>query len=195
MFGQGMSWQGRIWRWGVVVPVTLAAFAGAIADVATGTVAYWGLLAPSYFVIAISVWKDLSADAKASRRADRLAAEATDEGRGQETLPSLVEAVEPAGGSTADDAIVAPARQVSVVTIIGGLGGGIIRLIMTFGITLFCMVLIWMAIAVATWARGYWYVYGPVLAGIAWLVWSVVRSGPADKPDVAGSAPGGPLVR
>jgi hypothetical protein len=188
-----MFWLGRIWRWGVVVPATLAAFAGAIADVVTDTVAYWYLLAPSYFVIAISVWNELSIEAAARRRADRLAAESVDEGRPPEAQPSLLESNELARGAAADDAIVATERQVSAFTIVGGLGRGLIRVVATFGITLFCMVLIWMAIGVATWARGYWYIYGPVLAGIAWLIWAVVRSGPADKADVA--APAETLVR
>jgi len=188
-----MFWLGKIWRWGVVVPATLAAIAGAITDIVTDTVAYWYLLAPSYFVIAISVWNELSVEAMARRRADRLAAESVDGGRPPETQPSLAESNEPGAGAAADDAIVATVRQVSAFTIAGGLWRGFIRAFATFGITLFCMVLIWMAIGVATWARGYWYVYGPVLAGIAWLIWAVVRSGPADKADVA--APAERLVR
>ena len=188
-----MFWVGRIWRWGVVVPATLAAFAGAIADVVTNTVAYWYLLAPSYLVIAISVWNELSAEAAARRRAERRAADSADEGRSPQAQPSLEESSEPVGGAAADDAIVSTVRQVSGVTIVGGLWRGSVRLFVTFGITLFCMVLIWMAIGLATWARGYWYIYGPVLAGIAWLVWAVVRSGPADKADRA--APAERLVR
>jgi hypothetical protein len=48
-----------LWRWGVVLPVTLAALSGAAADIVTGTLAYWWLLAPSYPIIYIGLWRAL----------------------------------------------------------------------------------------------------------------------------------------
>ena len=151
-------WRGKIWKWGIVAPVTLLALAGALADIVTSTVDYWPLLAPSYFVIAISVWNNLGDSAKARRRAVAQVAEAPiDE----------PDADEAGDYSTADsDGIVTHVQPVTVLSLAGGLWRLFAQGFWTFGITFFCMVLIWMAIAVATWVRGYWYIYGPVLAGI-----------------------------
>jgi len=179
-----MFWQGRIWRWGVVVPVTVLAFAGGIADIVTNTVDYWCLLAPSYVVIWISVWNSLGAKAEARRQA---ALAAADDDAADETAPSIVAADAPAD----DEAIVATVRPVTVVSITGAVWQTFLRILWTFTFTFMFMVLIWMAIAIATWARGYWYIYGPIFALIAWFVWTVLRSGPAD----AAEAPAQKLVR
>src|SRR5271168_4310093 len=99
-----MFWLGRIWKWGVVAPVTALAFAGAIADIVTNTVDYWYLLAPSYFVIAISVWNGMSDRAEARRRAAAEASGEEDENvvaSGKPTSPSIVEIDDP-GVSTSD---------------------------------------------------------------------------------------------
>jgi hypothetical protein len=72
-----MGLAGKIWRWGVVVPVSVAAFAGAAADIVTDTLNYWWLLAPSYPVIGVATWRGM--DPRILRlfgvqqRADRLA--------------------------------------------------------------------------------------------------------------------------
>jgi hypothetical protein len=182
-----MFWLVRIWRWGVVAPVTVLAFAGGIADVVTGTVDYWYLLAPSYFVIAISVWNSLGAKAEARRQAALAAAERDDET--DEAAPQIVAADAPAD----DDAIVATVRPVTVLSITGAAWQTFLRVLWTFTFTFMFMVLIWMAIAIATWARGYWYIYGPIFAGVAWFVWTVLRSGPADATDEA--SPAHKLVR
>ena len=162
---------GRIWRWGVVVPVTVLAFAGGIADVVTGTVDYWYLLAPSYFVIAISVWNGLGARSEARRQ---VALAAVDDA-GDETPLTIV-----AGDPASAEPIVGDERPVTVVSIAGAAWRTFLRVLWTITFTFMAMVLIWMTIAIATWARGYWYIYGPIFAGIAWFVWTVLRSGPAD---------------
>jgi hypothetical protein len=195
-----MFWQGRIWKWGVVAPATALAFAGALADIVTSTVDYWYLLAPSYFVIAISVWNDLGAFAKSRRTALTAAEAAVDDGDEDEEAPrtlkppSIVEAGDAGLLAAGDDAIVTHVQTVTALSVVGALGRLFIQGLGTFCITLICLVAIWAAIAIGTWGKGYWYIYGPVLAGIAWLTWVVVRSGPANT-DGAGATPGERLVR
>jgi hypothetical protein len=184
---EAMFWQGRLWRWGVVVPVTVLAFAGGIADVVTGSLFFWYMLAPSYFVIAISVWNSLGAKAGARRRAALSAAERNDE-KDQAAPQSMA-----ADACAGDDAIVAQVRPMTMLSIAGEAWQTFLRVLWTLTFTFMFMVLIWMAIAIATWARGYWYIYGPIFAGVAWLVWTVVRSGPADAAERA--SPAQKLVR
>jgi hypothetical protein len=154
----------------------VAALVGGLADVITGTLQFWYLLVPSYLVIAIAVWRDL--DARAARRALRTAASDEDGAAGPVSNQApLVEAGDRAmqGGLLVDR----PPR-VSVGSIALGLGQGAVRLLAAIVVTFIYLVMMWMAIAVATWARGYWYVYGPVLALVAWFAWHVWRSGFAD---------------
>lgn len=180
---------GKVWRWGVVAPVTALAFAGGIADVVTGTLFYWYLLAPSYFVIAISVWNSFSAKAEARRRAELAAAHR--EAAGDEPIP------EPATIMASDDpapaeAIVTQVRPVTVWSLADGALRLLVRFLATFTVTMILLILIWAAIEVATRVRGYWYIYSPIIVGIAWFTWTVMRSGPAD----ADEAPATPkLVR
>ena len=161
-----MVWPEKAWRWGAVVPATVAALAGGLGDVITGTLQFWYLLAPSYLVIAIAVWRDMNA---------RLARRALAAGKADQT--PLVEAGDRA---MADEPLVARPPRVSVGSVVLRLAQGAVRLLAAVVVTSIYLVMIWMAIAVATWGRGYWYVYGPVLALIAWFVWHVWRSGPAD---------------
>ena len=77
-------------------------------------------------------------------------------------------------------------------SVASGLGQGFVRLLAAATVTFICMIAIQAAIDIATWGRGYWYVYGPVLALLAWFVWSAWRSGSADgKP----AKDGPPIVR
>ena len=47
----------------------------------------------------------------------------------------------------------------------------LVGLLAAVTVTFICMIAIQAAIDIATWGRGYWYVYGPVLALLAWFVW------------------------
>jgi len=171
----------KVWRWAIVVPATVAALAGGLADVITGTLHYWWLLAPSYPVIGVAVWRSMSAKAPAAWEAKQLA-----------ELDDTATAAEPA---PPDLALVTDAPQVSVGSVATSLGQGAARLLAAVAATFICMIAIQAAIDIATWGRGYWYVYGPVLALLAWLVWAVWRSGPADGKAASDAKGGDPIVR
>jgi hypothetical protein len=167
----------KVWKWAVVVPATIAALAGGLADVITGTLNFWYLLAPSYPVIGVSVWRGLSAKAEAAWRAKQLA-DPDEAVAGAPTPP--------------DEALVTDAPRASVGSVATSLGQGFVRLLGAVAVTFICMIAIQAAIDIATWGRGYWYVYGPILALLAWFIWTVWRSGPADGTSAKG---GQPIVR
>jgi hypothetical protein len=171
-----MAWAGRIWRWGIVLPTALLALAGGLADVITGTVNFWYLLAPFYPVMGVLVWRRTSAKAQEEAEAKRWAA--VDAKLGEDGLPPLRTDrwTPPRAGEKAPEMLVSLPRRITVWSILGAIVGNLLRLVMVFGITFACMVAIWGAISVATWGRGYWYVYVPVLAGIGWTAWLVLRS-------------------
>ena len=173
----------KVWTWGIVIPATVAAFAGGLADVVTGTLDYWWLLAPSYPMIGVAVWRGMSAKAEAAGRARQLA--------------ELDEAAAGAPAQAAEDvaaaaALVSDAPQVGVGSVATSLGQGFVRLLAAVTVTFICMIAIQAAIDIATWGRGYWYVYGPVLALLAWFTWTVWRSGSDSGKPAKG---GDPLVR
>jgi len=165
----------KVWKWAVVVPATVAALAGRLADVIAGTLNYWWLLAPSYPVIGVAVWRAMSAKAQAAWEAKRLA-----------ELDETATAEEPA---PPDQALVSDAPQVSAGSFATSLGQGAVGLLAAVTVTFICMIAIQAAIDIATWGRGYWYVYGPVLALLAWFVWTVWRSGPAEGKPAKGGQP------
>jgi hypothetical protein len=178
-----MAWPAKLWRWGIVLPATLAAFAGGIADVVTGTLVYWPLLAPSYFVILIAVWRDTDARAEKRRRDRRLAepeAEAEADGFRDEAPPPLESEPELLGRGPGDATVTEPPRLTGG-SILVFLGQGFVRLLVIVTVTSIYLVAIWGVIAVATWARPYWYVYGPGLAVIAVLAWLIYREGAVRK--------------
>jgi hypothetical protein len=133
----------------VVTPCALAALAGGIGDVVTGTLRFWYLLAPSYGVIAITVWRGAGA-----RRPAR----------------------------PAEAVLVEEPPRLSVGSLVYALAQGALRLLATLVFTFIYLVAIWAAIATATWARPYWYVYAPALAVIAGLVWLIAWSGRDRRP-------------
>jgi len=145
------SWRGAVWRWGVVTPCVVAAAAGAIADVVPGTLRFWYLLAPSYAAIAITVW------------------------RGMGTRPTAALALEPAPVEA--PVLIEEPLRVSVGSLAEGLAQGALRLLATLVVSFIYLVAIWAAIAAATWARPYWYVYIPAAVVIAGLVWLAAWSG------------------
>jgi hypothetical protein len=145
-------------------------------DVITGTLQFWYLLVPSYLVIAIAVWRQL--DARAARTA--LSTAASDEDEAARPASSQTPLVEAGDRALGGDPLVDRPPRVSVGSVVLGLGQGAVKLLAAIVITFIYLVMIWMAIAVATWGRGYWYIYGPVLALVAWFVWHVWRSGFAD---------------
>jgi hypothetical protein len=173
----------KIWKWGFVVPAAVAALAGGLADVMTGTLNYWPLLAPSYAVIGVSVWRGTSAKAEAARRAKQLA-ELDEAEAGKSAAPA--EDLEGA------PALVTDAPRVSVGSLATNLWQGFVRLLVALVAAFIYLIAIQAAIDIATWGRGYWYVYGPVLALIAWFVWSAWRSRTADGKPAKG---GEPIVR
>ncbi|HEY2710487.1 MAG TPA: hypothetical protein VGI95_20785 [Caulobacteraceae bacterium] len=148
----------KIWKWGIVLPVTLAAFAGAIADIVTGTVDYWYLLAPSYFVIAVASWRNSD-----MRLIDRWRAE-----KARFTKKEADEYVEEMNRP----ARTAPGRAVQSVWQLS------MRFLASFRMTFFFMVCMWGAIEFLTWAKPYWYIYVPVILVIAGLIWWAYASSP-----------------
>jgi hypothetical protein len=176
----------KIWRWGIVLPVALVALAGALGDVITGTLNYWYLLAPSYPVIGILVWRRMSPRAQEEAEAKEWAAvQARLAEAGAPPMPLMTDDwAPPKDGEKAPESLVRLPRRISVGSILGAIFGNLMRLMLAFMFTFICMVGIWGAIAIATWGRGFWYVYVPVLAGAAWIAWLVLR---AER--VTGAAP------
>jgi hypothetical protein len=173
-----MVWPKNAWRWGAVIPSTVAALAGGLGDVITGTLQFWYLLVPSYLVIAIAIWRDM--DARVARRALEAAAREADEDEAARGASNQTPLIEAGDRAMEDEPLVARPPRASVGSVVLRLAQGGVRLLAAIVVTFIYLVMIWMAIAVATWGRGYWYVYGPMLALIAWFVWHVWRSGPAD---------------
>jgi hypothetical protein len=158
-----MSWAGKVWRWGVIAPVTVAAVAGVIADVRTATLFYWWLLAPSYLTVAIATWKSLTRqDAERAKLAAQAHAEVMAE-RGESDL-------------------VSEAPHISVGAVTFGAYQLFLRFLATFAIAFMYLIAIQATIAMATWARPYWYVYGPAIAVIAVIAWLLWREGAEPKP-------------
>jgi hypothetical protein len=168
----------KIWRWGIVLPTALLALAGGLADVATGTMNFWYLLAPFYPVIGVLVWRRTSP--KAQEEAEAKAWAAVEAKLAEDGLPPLHRQTDrwtpTSVGEKAPEMLVSVPRRITVWSILGAIVGNSLRLVMVLGLTFICMVAIWGAISIATWGRGYWYVYGPVLAGIGWIAWLVLRS-------------------
>ena len=195
--GVRVVWPARLWRWGVVVPVTIAALAGGLADVVTGTLRFWPLLWPSFPVIGVAIWRSLDPKRRAARDAGRLAeldaavAEAEAEEvavagkpprrhapRLSDLYPVATRSDQAIGGGP----MVEDAARITVGSVAGAIGGGLLRLLWTVTFTFMSMILIWGVIAVGTWGKGYWYVYGPALAAIGAFVWYAYRSSPAEPP-------------
>jgi hypothetical protein len=141
---RGRSPLSLIWRWGIVLPVTLLALAGGAAEVWTGTVNYWYLLAPSYLLIAVQVWRHLPVDEGAPQTGDDI--------EGERRQPITVGRV-----------IASPFRLA-------------LKALMVFGLSFALIVAIWVAIAILTWLKPFWYIYVPAILAIAGLAWWVYRS-------------------
>jgi hypothetical protein len=180
-----------------VVPVTVAALSGGLAEIVTGTLQFWPLLWPAFPVIGVSIWRSLDPKRRAASDAKRLAeldaavaeAEAEEAAVSRKRPPhreprlSELDPVAGTGGETIGGGpLIQDAPHATVGSLAGALGAGLLRLLWTVTFTFMSMILIWGLIAVGTWGKGYWYVYGPVLAGVGWFVWYVYRSGPADPP-------------
>jgi hypothetical protein len=172
----------KLWRWGVVLPAALLAVAGVIADAATRTLSFWPLLAASYFVVGILVWRrtspkameeaELTEDAARLAQIEELDAEA--EGRAPRPLPEAkwVESREP---KAAESLVVQPPR-VTLGSVVGGMFGGVFRIGAAIAGALIYMIALQAVIDLATWARGFWFIYVPLLAGLAWVAWLALSS-------------------
>ena len=137
--------RGRFWRWGVVLPATLACLAGVVADVVTNTLFYWWLLVPAYVVMFIANWRD--------------------SGRWWNPPPS------PAPRAPLLVEHVASFNPFSAL--LNGVRW-LLRLLCVYMQTFIYALFIEAVIAFLTWAKPYWQVYVPilvVLAVIAWLIW------------------------
>ena len=224
-----MSW-GKIWGWGVVLPATLSAFAGALGDVVTGTLQFWWLLVPCYPVIAVATWRGTSRKAMAAFDAKKLAdaEQAYQEAEAAYNADRVAHGLPPDPPETSQpedddddevygdadedgadrderdrasvdgDPLVARPSRLTPGRVAGGAFELFIRALATFGLTFLAMVAIWAAIGIATWGRGYWYVYVPVLLLFGWFVIGVIRSGRADAPAATADATSpkrDPLVR
>jgi hypothetical protein len=169
----------KIWCWGVVLPAALLALGGVVADAATRTLSFWPLLVPSYFVIGILAWRRMSPkameEAELAEDAARLAQieelEAEAEGRAPRPLREAkwVESREP---KAAESLVVQPPR-ITLGSVVGGVFGGIFRIGAAITGAFIYMIALQAVIEFSTWGRGYWFIYVPVLAGLAWLVWMV----------------------
>jgi hypothetical protein len=173
-----MVWVEKIWRWGIVLPTALLALAGGLADVVTGTTNFWYLLAPFYPVIGVLIWRRMSPKAEEEAEAKRWAEmQAQLAEAGAPPMHHLTEDLAPPSASEkAPESLVRLPRRITVGSILGAIFGNLMRLMLAFMFTFICMVAIWATISIATWGRGYWYVYVPVLAGIGWIAWLVLRS-------------------
>ena len=180
-----------------MVPVTVAALAGGLAEIVTGTLRFWPLLWPSFPVIGVAIWRGLDPKRRAARDAKRRAeldaavaeAEADEAAvtgrpprrraaRLSDLYPVSTQGAQTIGGGP----LIEDAPHVTVGSVAGAIGGGLLRLLWTVTFTFMSMILIWGLIAVGTWGKGYWYVYGPVLAAIGAFVWYAYRSSPAEPP-------------
>jgi hypothetical protein len=141
---RGRSPLSLVWRWGIVLPVTLLALAGGAADVWTGTLGFWYLLAPSYLLIAVQVWRHFPGDGDAPQTGDDIEGERR--------------------------------RPITIGRVLWSPFLLVLKALMVLGLTFALMVAMWVAIAILTWLKPFWYIYVPTILAIAGLVWLVYRS-------------------
>ena len=145
-------------------------------------------------MIGVAIWRSLdpkrqaAADARRLAELDAAVAEAEAEEAAatgkppphrEPRLSALYPAAEPDHQTIGGGPLIEDAPHVSVGSLAGAVGAGLLRLLWTVTFTFMSMIFIWGVIAVGTWAKGYWYIYGPVLAAIGAFVWYVARSSPA----------------
>ena len=182
----------KVWKWGVILPAVLLAAGAVIGDASGQTLKFWPALLPLYAVMAVELWRYFDpARQKAMREADYSrkiaeldAEEAADAAAAGEPPPNhshdddgLDDDDDPEPlDLTAPDAIVARPSHNGAGKAVGGVLDLLFRLLITTASLFGAIVCVWLLISVATWARGLWFVWGPMALAALALGFAIIRA-------------------